>query len=102
MNITAFIKRPGTVNSHEEILNVNHGPVRVNAVDSYGARLADPLPSGDVIVYDLRVFDEVERDEFVPQGHKEIENGEWVPVFSKETLVERIPRIETYAVTLES
>lgn len=101
MNITAFTKEDATVRSHEEIQNTVSEPVKVERIDGTGAKVAENLPPGRVVIYDIVKYDDVERVEYLPVGHVEFEEGVWVETFERVVHIDKVPRIETYAVAVE-
>lgn len=101
MNITAFVKEGTLLRSHEEVLNTVSEPVKVERIDGTGAKVAENLPPGRVVIYDIEEYDDVERVEYLPAGYVEIEEGVWVETFERVVHIDKVPRIETYAVALE-
>lgn len=101
MNITAFTKESTALGSHEEVQNTVSDPVKVERIDGTGAKVAENLPPGRVVIYDIVEYDEVERVEYRPDGYVEIEEGVWVEAFERVVHNDKVPRIETYAVAVE-
>ena len=101
MNITAFTKEGTTLRSHEEVQNTVSEPVKVERIDGSGAKVAENLPSGRVVIYDIEEYDDVERIEYRPDGYLEIEEGVWVETFERIVHIDKVARIETYAVAVE-
>lgn len=104
MSITAFTKISGVVESHESIQNTISEPVKVISLDKEGAQVPGSLPPGQVVIYDVVEYDEEEREEFIPDGYEPLYPGSpespWIPVFRREVHIDRVPRTETYAVTV--
>lgn len=100
--ITAFTREATPVTDHKEILNAISEPVKVEDVNGTGARVAEDLPVGKVVIYDVVEYDEVEREEFVPDGYEPLNPGSskllWVPVYRREVHIDQVPRTQTYAV----
>lgn len=107
MIITAFIRLPNPVSSHEEVPGITT-PVRVEKIDGSGAHLAEEIPPGQVTVYDLLSYEEVEREVMNSIGYEvypgdeggEDQEPKWVTVYTKDVVVDRVPKIETFAVTV--
>ena len=96
--ITAFTKLDTPVESHAEVRNAVSDPVKIIAINSDGAWPVTPLPEGEVVVYDLREYDEVERVEFEPSDFEYIgDEGIWVRAYERVVHYDQVPRTETFA-----
>lgn len=104
MNITAFERRTEPVQEHDEIEGAITEPVRVLHIDSYGARLENPVEGTHFVVYDLLQYDEIERVEYNPVGFiqapGETDPELWTQTFTKNIVIDAVPRRETYAVAV--
>ena len=100
-NITAYIKEATPVSAHEDIVGAISDPVKVVSIDGQGARVVEGLPEGRVVIYDIVEYDEVEREEFHPEGFTKTSEGYWIQKFSQKTHIDQVPRTETYAVRVD-
>lgn len=97
-NISAFTKIPERVESHESIPNAISEPVKVVTIDSNGAKVADGLPPGRVMIYDVTEYEEVEEEIYTSTGYREFQDGEWIKVYDREVVTYQVPKTVTYAV----
>lgn len=102
--ITAYIKLPSPVTSHEQVEGATGDPARVVGFTSEGAWTAEPVEGEQFVVYDLHTQIPVEVEEFISNGYQPLttEDGEtWVESFTRETRTEYETKVETFAVAVE-